>query len=303
MDLKALWQRFRSWQQEPFKKDRTKLKPRQCAGCGASYEGNYCPVCGQKHIVGRMDWRTVYQDIIEILGLHKPKSVLSFLMQLLGRPGYLIGDYIRGRRYVCGSPIGMLGVLAVTAMLVDSKTVNPKTDWALDLAQGGGWVGGLLQWLSSHLNWAILIQTLLLVFPTWLLFRFAPRNTRHTLPEGIYIQVFMGSLVLICIVLRNLVSNWMLILLPIFYFIAYYQLFGYGIWGTLWRTLLSFGVILSLFGMVMMVRLHLSGEFWAGLSAWQFISMFGAFLALCAGILYLGYWIGKRSDGRKTETA
>lgn len=295
MNLKTLYQRFRSWQQEPFKKKKTELKPHQCAGCGASYVGNFCPVCGQKHTVGRMDWRAIHQDIIEIVGLKKPQSVLSFLLQLFGRPGYLISDYIRGRRKVCASPIGMLGILAVVTMLVDSRTSNPKTDWAQALAEGGGWIGTLLSWLSSHLDWAILIQTVLLIFPTWLLFRFAPRNTRHTLPEGIYIQVFMGSLILICIILRNLISNWMLTLLPLFYFIAYYQLFGYGIWGTLWRTLLCLGVILALFGMVMSVRLHASGAFWAGLSTWQLILIIVALLALGAGILYLGYWISKRS--------
>ena len=303
MNLKTLYQRFRSWQLEPFKKEQKELKPHQCAGCGASYEGDFCPVCGQEHTVGRMTWSTIYQDIIEIVGLAQPQSVVSFLVQLFGRPGYLISDYIQGRRYVCGSPLGMLGIFAVAAMLVDSQTLNPKTDWALAVAQGGGWIGTILFWLSSHLDWAILIQTILVIFPTWLLFRFAPRNTRHTIPDGIYIQIFMGSLILICMMLRNLVSNWMLTLLPLFYFIAYYQLFGYGIWGTFWRTLLSLGVILILLGMVMSVRLHASGDFWEALSTWQLILVIVALLALGAGILYLGYWISKRSANADTEAA
>ena len=84
-------------------------------------------------------------------------------------------------------------------------------------------------------------------------------------------------------------------LVPIYYFIAYKQLFGYGVWGTLWRTLLAIGIIFYFFGVSMFVSMRISGQFWAEHTAWEFLSMFGAFLLLGAGVLYLGYWIGKRT--------
>jgi len=88
-------------------------------------------------------------------------------------------------------------------------------------------------------------------------------------------------------------------LIPVFYFIAYRQLLGYGVWGTFWRTLLCLGSILYFFGIVMMVRMHLSNEFWEGVSAIGFIGMIIAFLAIGAGILFLGWWISKKTEKRR----
>lgn len=259
MNLKQLYQRFHDWQLDPFQNKKTELKQHRCAGCGATYEGKYCPVCGQSHDVGKVSWRTIRNDLTSIFGLDSNQSALLFVIQLFGRPGYLINDYINGRRKICRSPVGMLGVLAVLAVLVNTVSPHPRADWVVLKSQTEGLVGTLLSWLADNLNWAVLIQTILLVFPTWLFFRKSPRNTRHTLPQGIYIQVFMGSLVLICIMLRNLLGDWVLSLIPLFYFIAYRQLFGYGIWGTCWRTLLCLGSVLLLFGGLMMAGMH-----WAG---------------------------------------
>ena len=295
MDLKALYQRFRAWQRDPFPPATPSGNTHHCLNCGNTYEGNHCPQCGQKYDVGPADWHALRDELVKIGGVKDSKSGLSFIVQLLFRPGYLISDYISGRRGVCDPPVGMLGVIAVAAMLVEKLTVNPGTDWVQPLSEAGGLLGTILGWLSSHLNWAILIQTVLLIVPTWLLFRFSPRHTRHTLPEGIYIQVFMGSLILICVMLRALLGDWILFLVPLYYFIAYYQLFGYGAWGTLWRTLLCLGIIFYFFGVLMAVRTRLSGDFWAGVSTGAFIAMLCLFIALGAGILYLGYRIGKKT--------
>jgi len=292
MDLKQTYRRFREWQKAPVRFERKTSESHLCANCGESYEGDYCPVCGQKYDVGRADWAGVFQDFKLFRGVGAT-TVLSFLLHLLGRPGYMIGDYIDGRRQACSKPTTVLCFTAFFALLILNLFGKGS---AAAVAEGGqGVMGAILGWMSSHLQWAVIIETALLVFPTWLLFRFAPRHTRHTIPDGIYIQLFMGSLVLLIIVLRGLISNWFVILVPIYYYIAYKQLFGYGVWGTLWRTILSIGIIFYFFGVVMFVSMRISGQFWAEHTAWEFISMFGAFLLLGAGLLYLGYWTGKKT--------
>jgi uncharacterized oligopeptide transporter (OPT) family protein len=51
----------------------------------------------------------------------------------------------------------------------------------------------------------------------------------------------MSSLVCLLSVVGVIIRNyWGLLPLPIYYFITYHQLFGYGWWGTLWRTILCF---------------------------------------------------------------
>ena len=116
MSLKELYRRFRAWQAEPFHYEDA-VGQHICANCGRSYEGDFCPVCGQKNDVGRVSWKSVGQEMVKTLGLES-RSLLSSILQLLGRPGYLIGDYITGRRQVCYSPVSMLFVMAVIVTLI-----------------------------------------------------------------------------------------------------------------------------------------------------------------------------------------
>ena len=40
----------------------------------------------------------------------------------------------------------------------------------------------------------ILAVAYAVIFPTWVMFRYSPRHTRHTLPEGFFIQVLFATL-------------------------------------------------------------------------------------------------------------
>ena len=61
MSLKDLYRRFRAWQVEPFRYEDA-VERHTCANCGQSYEGDYCPVCGQKNDVGRVSWKSIGQE-------------------------------------------------------------------------------------------------------------------------------------------------------------------------------------------------------------------------------------------------
>ena len=300
MKLKEIYQRFRAWQLNPFKIQSASDVDHHCANCGNVFKGNYCPLCGQEHDVGPVSWKSIISEIRDNFGNGDPRLILTFIPQLFGRPGYMISDYLSGRRMVCSAPAGRLIFIAAITLLV-LKFTNASPVSVLQTDGSNGFLGTILGWLSSHLEWAILIQTALLIFPTWILFRHAPKHPYHSIPEGVYIQIFMGSLVLICILLRALIGNAMLILIPFYYFVAYRQLFGYGIWDNFWRTFLCFGIIFYFFGVAMSVSLRISGEFWTEHSTWEFISMFGAFIILGIGILYLGYRISERTSPQKRE--
>ena len=62
------------------------------------------------------------------------------------------------------------------------------------------------------------------------------------------------------------------------------------------KSLMCLGSIMYFFGVIMFVITRISREFWADVSTWEFLSMFGLFLLLGAGILLLGWWIGKRTE-------
>lgn len=295
MDLKALYQRFRAWQKDPFKYKKPDGISRRCANCGTTFEGAYCPVCGQKASVGPVDWKSVDKELKSLLKFKDPGGLLPFVFQLFGRTGYMIGDYIQGRRKVCDSPVGKLCVIAAAALVVQEFTGNSAPEDPVTIGGMFGFLEKGLRWLSNNLSWAIIIQTALLVVPTWMLFRHSPRHTGHSLPQGIYIQVFMGCLVLFVVMLRYLLGNWVLIFIPLFYFFAYYRLFGYGIWGTLWRTVLSIGSVFYLFGVLMWAGKYLLGDTPLVQSSGWAVAIVAALLLAGVGLLFLGSWIDKRT--------
>ena len=301
MDLKATIKRFRAWQKDPYTFKCSSTGNHTCANCGNVFEGDFCPVCGQKHDMGRVDWTSVDKELISIWSILDSKTLFSYLMQLFGRPGYLIGDYISGRRQVCSSPVSMLAIVAVIVVVILRIFGGEGADMAFTYAGNSAWIKGFVESIASNVEWVILFQTVILIIPTRLLFRFSPRHTRHTWPDGIFIQFFMSSLVLIFYMLRSLFGNVMLVLIPVYYCIAYRQLFGYGVWGTIWRTLLCFLIIFYFIGTAMFVSTRISGEFWAGHTTWEFLSMFGAYILIGVGVMALGYRIGKRTARVREE--
>ena len=303
MALKDIYERFRAWQKKPFtyKKDR---EQHVCANCGNTFTGRYCPSCGQKSTEGRVCWKSVWEDLKTLLKINDPVGTVSYFTQLFGRTGYMIDDYISGRKQVIASPVKKLLLFAVFAALVQGKT-GRKMEYQ-PIAEGSKmeFMNNAFVWLSSNLSWAIIFQTALIVFPTWLLFRHAPKHTKHTLPEGIYIQICMCSLVLIFVMLRSLVGDWVLMFIPVFYCIAYGQIFGYGVWGTIWRTFLSLGIIFYFFAVIMMtvkdIQLSdLASQYPKLVLALQFVF----FILLGFGVLTLGWWIGKKGEKKRTTKA
>ena len=97
-------------------------------------------------------------------------------------------------------------------------------------------------WLNMHPDVLSLILLSFLIIPNYFIFRFAPRNTQHTLPQGFFIQVFSTSVFMILNMIYDITSlGWLVMILgAVLVFFTYQQLFGYGVWGTLWRTVMSF---------------------------------------------------------------
>jgi hypothetical protein len=108
----------------------------------------------------------------------------------------------------------------------------------------------------------------------------------------------MASVVLVCIALRALISNWLVLLVLISYYVVFRQLFGYGIWGTLWRTVLSIGIVSYVFAVIMMTAWVRSGKYPAIISPQADIVLAVGLIAAGVGVVLLGYWIGKKTERR-----
>ena len=234
--VKKLFHRFRAWQRNPHSYAPMSRTEHRCLNCGQDYEGDYCPRCGQDADTGRLSWNVVWEKVIDVWDVEQ-RSLPHTLWHLIWRPGYLICDYLDGRRRRYYSPVMLLIMLGVAITLVkmipgEEQDFTPIGDSVT--------LDAFMKWESTNVGWGYIILNSFLILPTWIAFRHSPLHSRHTLPEGFFIQMFMGSLMLLVDLSRSILPEGMNLsfLVPFLFLFGYGPVFGYGIWGTVWRFLI-----------------------------------------------------------------
>ena len=250
--LKEKYRRFRRWQENPFNYH-DGHEHHGCCNCGNEIENNYCPRCGQKAVYGPITWKSVGQGLLDVWGVGT-RSLPYSLWQLIWRPGYLIRDYINGKRQASFPPVKMLIIVGIASLLI-SQWIDPEDVKPAEITSTGlrYVVDVVSQWIDMHQEWWILLAFSFLILPIWSLFREAPKCHRHSLPQGFYVQVFIGTQFILVMMVTYLISALcfhhydgeffgtlaLVAIVPLLLLIDFKQLFGYGWWGTLWRVLLA----------------------------------------------------------------
>lgn len=306
--LKEKYEDFKQWQQQPAVFKMKGDVEHECPCCGHRFVGNFCPCCSQKVGTERINWNSVRQGVMDIWGLGT-HSLPNSLLQLLCRPGHFISDYIDGRRQVSFPPVKMLFIVAVIYSMffywffpdvlgidfvpvidIGNEDTQQVTQEELNL-------------MKKYYSWYLLIMAILAVIPTWIMFRYSPRHTAHTLPEGFFIQIFLANLMLavdfivfplgfidpMCYVVVGV------IIIGIYYFIVYKYLFGYGLWGTLWRGAFVFISAVLLLSIISIWVFNLSSQITDDMTKAQKImigmTVTGGVLLLTCMVLFVGYVI------------
>ena len=252
------YRRFCRWQQSPqVYVNRHEGSVLHCHNCGMAFADNFCPRCGQRAGVGRVGWKSIKDNIAILWGLDN-RSLSYTLVQLMARPGYLVRDYISGRRQVSFPPIKMLVIVCLFIVLFETLFHQHRD--VLDINFHNAVLDKAIDRLNSQKSWAMLLTYSLFILPTWVVFRYAPAYPRHSLPEGFFLQVFSSVQGLIFTLFGYWSANVENALSMVYMYVTYRQLFGYGRWGTLWRL----GVT-SLAGMMMaiavIIPLILTGDY------------------------------------------
>lgn len=82
-----------------------------CKNCQCTYTGNYCPNCGQTCDTPRFTIRNAFQNILSGF-FNIDNGFTRNLLEMLYRPGYMIRDYLVGKRVHYFKPFQTLFVLA-----------------------------------------------------------------------------------------------------------------------------------------------------------------------------------------------
>ena len=148
-----------------------------------------------------------------------------------------------------------------------------------------------INWMIDNPAWGMMCITLMFVIPTWFLFRFAPQHPYHTFAEGILIQIYMATIVLIATFISYITDPYILpALIIVYYYFTYRQLFGYRFWGTLWRLLIS--IVVAFWEIVLSIIIV------------GFTSLTGLFrtLIIIVALLAVGYYISRRTAKNRLAT-
>lgn len=298
--LIAYYHRFCRWQHEvPHYVNRHEDTVQHCHNCSTTFSDNFCPRCGQRAEVGRVGWKSLKENIALLWGMDS-RSLSYTLFQLLTRPGYLVRDYISGRRQVSFPPVKMLVIVSLFMVIFESvfHLENEVMSIHFNIPE----IDNVIKWFNDNKSWGTLFYQIFFILPTWVVFRFAPGYPRHTLPEGFFLQIFVSTQSLLLTFLDYLSADFENVVATIFLIITYRQLFGYSWWGTLWRLIITVLTALMMILPLFLVALLFSNDdrkddvIRAGL--W----LLAIVILLTAVMLFVTYRISRKKESNYVRT-
>lgn len=289
MNLKEKYRAFKEWQQRPYQVAPLSQEEHTCATCGTSYQGNYCPRCGQSSRIGRYSMKTAFLLFLDVWGLGN-RGMFRSIRDLLLRPGYMIRDYLGGMQMAYFPPFKMFFLLATLSILVNGglnikgdnqfetavqsyertfdmsirtvpadenasvETGKDKADIELQDRINNN-VRSFIRFVFDHQTIIELVWLLVLSLPLYVLFRNCP-----AIPDLYYTEFFVAMIYITN--LMNIVSTVFSffcvdlsingLLTPLLSIIALKQLCGYSYLRTILGLIASF-VIISIAVMIIMV--------------------------------------------------
>ena len=113
------YKRFCEWQVKPHEVAPLNLDTHECATCHTEFQGNFCPRCGQKAIVGRYSFKQAFLLFLDVWGLGN-RGMFRTIRDLLLRPGYMIRDYLSGMQMAYFPPFKMFFLVVALSVFVES---------------------------------------------------------------------------------------------------------------------------------------------------------------------------------------
>ena len=280
MNLKEKYRVFKEWQQRPYQVAPLTQEEHTCATCGTSYQGNYCPRCGQSSRIGRYSVKTAFLLFLDVWGLGN-RGMFRSIRDLLLRPGYMIRDYLGGMQMAYFPPFKMFFLLATLSIVVNSglnirgenqlvkvvqtyersidmdiRTVPAEqkagvksgTDTErLDFGEKiNGTIKVFIRFLIDHQTVVELVWLLVLSLPLYVLFRNCP-----AIPDLYYTEFFVAMIYITNMMnIVSIVFSFFCVNLdtigfisPILSIVALKQLCGYSYLRTILGLVASFAII------------------------------------------------------------
>ncbi|MBP1614342.1 MAG: putative Phosphoglycolate phosphatase [Bacteroidetes bacterium] len=256
-----------------------------CNNCHIEFEGNYCSNCGQSRSTSRFTYKSVIKNVFHSLA-HVDGSFFFTVKELFTRPGYMIGDYIAGRRVIYYRPIQMLFILGALYMLLvhnlhpatavaSSEMITPDNanlklnDYNLVHWLNSSFIRSVTKtlehWFTGNKALEIMCTLPIYALATHWAFRKRAYNQHYNLVEFFFVRTYAACQMLIAsIILLPFMSSgeegipwWLEVLFSVW---IYAQLFREKIGYTIKRTIVMyiyFGLIFILLAIIVVAILTL----------------------------------------------
>lgn len=269
MNIKEKYTGFKEWQKTPFQVAPMVEEDHECATCGTEFTGNYCPRCGQSaKVEPRMSgWKT-FLLVLDVWGLGN-RGMFRTLRDLILRPGYLICDYLQGKRGAYFPPFKLLFLLTTLSLVVAHGFNIFHENFQVDrgafkfrdeelYSDGQAPIfEGLTSWVNYtagfQRDYPAIFQLIFMCFAGYFFYLFFKKSNilgKLTFSEFFIGLVYMVDMYIIYSIVLQFFGYFgikSLIWSSVFlvYLIPLKQLSGYGTWKTIWRAFC--GLCLSAF--------------------------------------------------------
>lgn len=112
----------------------------ECANCGTSFKGFFCPACGQKADTGRLSLKTMSANLFRVI-YDMDSKVWRTIADLTRNPGQVALDYIAGGRVRYINPVKYF--ITVYAISITLSVVTGELEQNLEFSQYRGGIEDL----------------------------------------------------------------------------------------------------------------------------------------------------------------
>ena len=97
--------------------------PTTCLNCGAEIQHQFCPYCGQKKDVEKINWHSFIHEIGHFF-THIEKGFFNTSFQLLIRPGRVIKEYLNVKRKKYHKPVSFFLIWAAIRLVTFTTVIG-----------------------------------------------------------------------------------------------------------------------------------------------------------------------------------